>query len=142
MKKTLLFITILVVINITILGCQQQKINELPQAKVQLNHRVYENNIHYFDWYVENVSKNEEQKLTFSNGNIINYEIRNHASNKKYGMEYDKKHENSVIVLEKGESHKETIIIEKLDKGHYSAKFWAISEEGINPIQVISFDID
>jgi hypothetical protein len=102
----------------------------------------YENtngNLHRLDWYVENKSENEERKLTFKHGNIINYKIRNGRTNKTYISENE---DDYTIILSKEQKYRKIVEFDDLEDGNYTAKFWAVSEEGTNPGMTINFEVN
>lgn len=155
MKKKYVFSMILFFIIINIVGCSHKDKNNLPTASVSLRHSQMDSNIHIFDWYVKNVSDNEEKTLTFKNGKITNYEIKNLQSNKKYtnnnseiknfeliNKKNNNTEDNCTVILNSGEKYHKTIVIQSLEKGKYTVKFWSVSEEGTNPAMTIDFEVE
>lgn len=162
MKKIyLLGIILILITNFSIVGCSNMdkgNLNKsnLPTSAVSLSYNQIGNNVHIFDWYVENISQDVGQTLTFEEGSITNFEIRNIQSNKVYRNDnyqilnyklINKKdtdinnYENYTVILNSGERYHKTIVIQSLEEGRYSAKFWALSEEGTNPSMTINFEV-
>ena len=75
----LLLVLILVIL---VMGCTINTEN-LPLVYVSLRD-TYENNILYLQWIVENRSHCDVVPITFSNGKILNYNIRHHGSGITY----------------------------------------------------------
>ncbi|MFY9174629.1 MAG: hypothetical protein WAO24_04710 [Peptococcia bacterium] len=129
----LLLVLILVIL---VMGCTINTEN-LPLVYVSLRD-TYENNILYLQWIVENRSHCDVVPITFSNGKILNYNIRHHGSGITYTN--DSKTE-SDITLDVGERYDTTVQFKDLPSGHYSAKFWAEYDEDHSFTMIINFDI-
>ncbi len=130
---------IILIISFFIYNYIDEEVTNSSMMYVSVRHDIRNENIHYFDWYVENRSKKNESILTFKNGNILNYVIK--CTNKNLKYESDKDH-NFTVVLKKSEQYHTTVNLELTEKGHYIAKFWATSEEGTQGTMEIQFDIE
>jgi hypothetical protein len=139
MRRITMLCVFVLLIFITIVGSIAKKENELPISSVSLRHSIKEEGIHCLDWYVENRSKSKSSVLTFKGGNVLLYEIRNHQSGK---IDTNKTQGLSSVVLDKGETYHTSVELKGLEEGHYSAKFWAIAQEGTESAMIINFDVE
>lgn len=134
MNKIILILLPVLIISLILFINPFDNSSEDYVTNVKLQHSV-DHNFHYFEWYVENYSKT---KLTYENGSIMNYVIRNTSSNKVY-ISKDDFSEN--IVLYNNDSFEKTVVISNLPKGNYSVEFWAASSEGTIARMKVNFEI-
>ncbi len=126
MKKIIfLFATILILI--TILGASYSNNNQkLPTISAKLITHNANTSINALGWEVQNLSN---QKITFVNGNIMNYKIKNIESNKTYLSSELKK--NGTVSLKPNETYLTSVSLANIkEKGEYEVTFWAVCDKG------------
>lgn len=156
MKKLAVFLLSLLMALNCLVGCSPEKKELLPVAKVGVSGRQFAK-AYALDWKIENVSKEDSNKMTFRNGKDLNYSIRNHSTGKTYTSEdYEliaykfvsknntsiQAKDNSTLIIAPGEKHTKTLVIEGMEPGNYTADFSAESEEGTNPSVKYDFIIE
>jgi len=138
-KQSLIILIIIFILMLCLSSCTNanNNVEEVQNIYVSLRHSTSDN-IQCLKWIVENRSNKDTEAVTFNNGDILNYEIRNHTSGIKY-KEGNK--DNTDITLKPGEKYETTMEFKDMSIGHYDALFWAKWAKDKKMTMMIYFDV-
>lgn len=119
---------------INLSSCSSLKESDVtPEVSTKIVDHIKDN---YLEWRVEN--KDKEGSVTFSDGNIMIYNIRNVKSHKEYSNEDSKGKEK--ITLKPEELYTKKITLDFLpEDGEYEATFLALSDDDKSYKMIFNF---
>ncbi len=138
-KRRMLTLFLIITLILYLSSCinTNNNLEKVQNIYVSLRHNTNDN-IQCLKWIVENRSNKDTEAVTFNNGDILNYEIRNHASGIKYK---DGNKDNTDITLKPGEKYETTVEFIDMPIGHYDALFWAEWAKDKKMTMKINFDV-
>ncbi len=138
-KKFSLLISVLLIILIILIGLILYTLKEhetSPVVSVTIVPHLKEN---YLEWRVKNYD--EKDSIVFSDGNIMNYSIRQISSNKTFSNDQSK--DKDTIILKPQKVYSKKVVLDEIDeKGEYEATFWAVTKDDITYKTVCTFKVD